>query len=95
MSPQRFLPEGTLQRGKTKTVARVTLQEKLDEAIAKTANAVEKHNRIGISWRQSSAAIPERQPTVRDGADWKPLTIAPCLTVGLLPRYHLNSKDLM
>lgn len=53
VSRQHALRQLTLQRRKSKTIMRVTFQEKLDQPITESADAVVKNDWIGVGCRQS------------------------------------------
>lgn len=53
MPLEQRLGKFALQRGKEKPIMNIALQNKLDQAIAKSANAIVENNRFGFGFRQS------------------------------------------
>ena len=54
MAGQQLETEITLQRRETKAIVIVVLQDKLNEAIAETANTIVKNNRVRFWFRHFS-----------------------------------------
>ena len=55
---QQAVRKFALQRGKSKTIVRITFEKKLDEMITESANAVVKNDWVGFGFRQSVRSNP-------------------------------------